>query len=433
MSKRVSESKKALSDPNKNLNDVISVTPGVIFQLRLDANGELSFRYASPKLIEDTNCATAIAAESVKEILKLIHTDDLEYVKDSILTAHKNSLPWQCDFRIPHNDQNKWIRGKADLEKGSDNSSHWNGVLLDISDLKAAQLKLQESEQRLQEAQTLASIGHWYAKIETGEVYWSDIVFKIFGLEQAHTSPSIELINRHVHPDDVNILKEGLEQAKATGKLDIEYRIIRPNGTIGWVHSLGEINHLNGISHGTIQDITEQKADELELQELATTDPLTKLYNRRFFIERSESAIKLCNRLERPLSVVMFDLDRFKVVNDTYGHATGDVVLEEISREVKASLRSEDVLGRIGGEEFAITMPDTNLMQGVKVAEKLRMKIEQMKFKSLIDDQPFQLTCSFGVTEKQTAKDMLEKLLSQADSALYLAKHNGRNRVETKL
>lgn len=424
---------KIMGHLEKKLNQIVSVAPGVIFQFQIDANGEISFPFASPRLLDDSTASAAVPPESAQNVFKLIHADDIERVEDSIITSKLQSLPWQCDFRVHHDGRVKWVRGRANQERGPDNSTLWNGMLLDITDLKTAQLKLEESERRLHEAQELASIGNWYAKMETGEVYWSDVVFKIFGLEQEHTSPSVELVNRHVHPEDLNFFLESQERATDTGKIDIEHRIVRPDGTIGWVHAIGETNQINGTFHGTIQDITERKHAERELRELATTDPLTRLYNRRFFVERSESTIKLCDRLEKPLAVVMFDLDRFKVVNDTYGHATGDVVLQEIARAVKSQLRSEDVLGRIGGEEFAITLPDTTLLQGVKVAEKLRQKIEEMDFECTVTNERFKLTCSFGVTESQTKHEKLDKLLSLADNALYAAKRNGRNRVEAKV
>ncbi|MCC5880839.1 MAG: diguanylate cyclase [Idiomarina sp.] len=418
--------------PEDKLNQIIAVAPGVVFQFQVDAKGELSFPYASPRLFEG-NGNNSVSAKNAKDVLKLIHPDDLDRVADSIEVSRHKALPWQCDFRVHHENQLKWVRGRANQARGSQGTILWNGMILDITDLKAAQLKLEESERQLRQAQQLASIGHWYAKIEADEVYWSDIVFKIFGLAQEHSYPSVELFRRHVHPEDLPQLLEHEERAKDSGTLDFEHRIIRPNGTIGWVHLIGRLNHLNGTFHGTIQDITERKHAERELREHATTDPLTKLYNRRFFLERSEGTIKLCQRLEKPVTVVMFDLDRFKVVNDTYGHATGDNVLKRIASTVKSMLRAEDVLGRIGGEEFAMTLPDTRLLQGVQVAEKLRQKIEQLEFDAPGKQDVFKLTCSFGVTQRENPQQSLDTLLALADEALYTAKNNGRNRVETKL
>ena len=418
------------SNPEGKLKHIVSLVPGVVFQLQVDAQGRLSVPYASPRLFGGVY--NSFPQGSAEAVFNLIHADDLERVQDSIAAARNTELPWQCDFRVHHEGQLKWVRGRANQTHVDNDTLLLNGVILDITDLKTAQLRLEESERLLREAQQLASIGHWYAKLETGEVYWSDVIFEIFGLDQAHTSPTIELYNRHVHPEDVSQLREREARAQNTCTLDLEHRIIRPDGTIGWVHLRGQMNNLYGTFHGTIQDISDRKHAERELRELATTDPLTKLYNRRFFIEGSASAIKLCERLEKPIAVIMFDLDRFKSVNDTYGHATGDVVLRMIAEKVKSLLRTEDVLGRIGGEEFAVTLPDTSLSQGAKVAEKLRLAIQQMKFDAPGEADPFTLTCSFGVTQRQHTES-LDELLALADAALYTAKRTGRNKVETKV
>lgn len=422
-----------LSALEGKLNQIISLAPGVVFQFQIDADNNLSVPYASPRLLSCSELPdTAIYPRSAEDILNMVHSDDLERVKDSIAISRQKLLPWQCDFRVHHEGRLKWIRGSANQQQMEGNTTLWHGIMIDITDLKAAQIKLEESERMLRDAQQLASIGHWYSKLDADEIFWSDVVFEIFGLAPEHTCPTVELFNRHVHPEDFTQLRECQARARETGTLDLEHRIIRPDGTIGWVHLIGQVNHISETFHGTIQDITERKLAERELHELATTDPLTKLYNRRFFTERSESVMKFCERLGKPVAVVMFDLDRFKVVNDTYGHATGDIVLQKIASEVKALLRTEDVLGRIGGEEFAITLPDTSLLLGVKVAEKLRLRIQELEFTTSNAQETFQLTCSFGVTERKN-DESLDQLLAHADKALYSAKHTGRNKVETKV
>lgn len=418
--------------PSINLAQTLALAPGVVFQLAINQQGQLSFPYTSPRLLACDNTSASLPAVSTDDIFKLVHPDDLNLVKNSIAQSKAKLSPWLCDFRVFHEGRLKWVRGSANQEQTLQNTSLWHGIIIDITDLKTAQLQLEESEQLLREAQQLASIGHWYANLESGELYWSDTVFNIFGLERAHTSPTIELFNCHVHCEDVPQLREREAQARETGSLDVELRIIRPDGTIGWVHLLGQMNFIRNRFHGTIQDITNRKKAERELRDLASKDPLTKLYNRHFFNERSNAALKLCERIKKPLVVIMFDLDRFKVVNDTYGHATGDKVLQKIAKHVKQQLRAEDVLGRIGGEEFAITLPDTSLAKGNKVAEKLRASIEQLSFESLEKSEIFSLTCSFGVTERLNS-ETLDELLALADDALYAAKRGGRNRVEHKL
>lgn len=415
-----------------SLTKTVAVTPGIIFQFEMSADGNMRFPYSSPKLHTLPNAEPDTLKKDARSAFDAIHKGDIGRVKESIELSRETMLPWTCDYRVHHEDRVKWVRGSALPERGENGAVTWSGMIMDITDLKTAHLKLQESERRLEEAQKLASLGNWYANLETGELYWSDIIYQIFGLDKGNTSLSIDMFYRHVHPDDQEKVRVSEAQAKDSGIQDVEHRIIRPDGGIRWVHELAYMKKTEGILHGTIQDITERKLAENALQELATTDPLTKLYNRRFYQEYSAKAIQASDRKELPTAVVMFDLDHFKKVNDTYGHATGDQVLQKIAEKAKSSIRQKDILGRIGGEEFALTLPGTTLLEGAGIADKLRKKIAQMTFEASEQNQSFALTCSFGVTVCGKPGESVDAMLARADEALYAAKHNGRNRVEVK-
>jgi len=178
----------------------------------------------------------------------------------------------------------------------------------------------------------------------------------------------------------------------------------------------------------------EQKVDErtrhlnqalTKVEELANTDVLTGLYNRRKLNELLGAALTRSRRYDRPLSVVIFDIDHFKRINDTYGHQIGDTVLQTLSRIVASNIRSSDALARWGGEEFVIVAPESSLAQAADLAEKIRR---------VVDGHPFpdvgHITISLGVTT-YTPHDSLDTLMIRVDKALYQAKSGGRNRVET--
>lgn len=171
-----------------------------------------------------------------------------------------------------------------------------------------------------------------------------------------------------------------------------------------------------------LHDITEQKKVEEQLRYLATTDGLTGLWNRRYFTERFEQEVERARRYGQPLGLIVCDVDHFKRVNDTNGHAVGDKALQHITSIMKKSLRQVDVLGRIGGEEFAILLPNTNLIEAVQLAERLRKHVEKHPFCHGADQ--IQLTVSLGVTGHSGSVDEMLKL---ADDALYEAKAKGRN------
>ncbi|WP_457567202.1 sensor domain-containing diguanylate cyclase [Desulfurobacterium sp.] len=160
-----------------------------------------------------------------------------------------------------------------------------------------------------------------------------------------------------------------------------------------------------------------------EIKKLADTDELTGIYNRRKILEELEREITRTQRYGNPLSVIIFDIDFFKEVNDTYGHLMGDKVLREIAQTVKRNIRKPDSFGRYGGEEFLIILPETDISGGVKFAEKIRKLIENHPFP--IDRK---ITISLGVTEYKY-EDTIDTILARADRALYLAKESGRNRV----
>jgi diguanylate cyclase (GGDEF)-like protein len=160
---------------------------------------------------------------------------------------------------------------------------------------------------------------------------------------------------------------------------------------------------------------------------MARTDALTGLKNRRAFDEEVQMEIRRAVRHGTALTLVMADIDHFKRINDNFGHQFGDLVLAHFSRIISMSIRTIDVPGRWGGEEFVILMPDTGLEEACQVAERIRMTFEQSPLKRGGDDCV--VTASFGLAQLSAKEPTLDFLLSRADTALYRAKEDGRNRL----
>ncbi len=174
------------------------------------------------------------------------------------------------------------------------------------------------------------------------------------------------------------------------------------------------------------KEIARRELLEKELERLATVDKLTSIYNRYKTDLSLEEQIEIAKRYKRPLSIIFFDIDFFKNINDLYGHKIGDEVLKELAQFVSGKLRKSDIFGRWGGEEFLIILPETPKNEAIKLAEKLRKQIQMYSF-----DKIDKLTCSFGVTTLKD-DDNSETIISRVDQKLYKAKQNGRNRVETE-
>jgi diguanylate cyclase (GGDEF)-like protein len=170
-----------------------------------------------------------------------------------------------------------------------------------------------------------------------------------------------------------------------------------------------------------------ERAEALSIQ-LAATDPLTGALNRRTFSEIAESELELCRRLNAPFSVMMLDLDRFKLVNDTYGHLAGDIALKRFAAIVQGCLRKQDLLVRYGGEEFCVLLPNVSIESAQALAERVRIAVSESPFAVARFSIP--ITTSAGVSSLENGSDgTLNTVLARADEALYRAKDGGRNRV----
>jgi len=164
-----------------------------------------------------------------------------------------------------------------------------------------------------------------------------------------------------------------------------------------------------------------------ELKLLASTDPMTKLYNRRHFTSVSLHTLELAKREKQPLSVIMLDIDKFKQINDTYGHNIGDEVIIFLANKLIDKQRKSDIVCRFGGEEFVILLPNTPKENAFTVAENIRKEIESSEISS---DKLLHFTISVGVADVDTTyEDTIEHGLKRADDALYMAKNSGRNKV----
>jgi diguanylate cyclase (GGDEF)-like protein/PAS domain S-box-containing protein len=186
----------------------------------------------------------------------------------------------------------------------------------------------------------------------------------------------------------------------------------------------GRVTHFATIG----RDLSATKRLQQELQLMASTDPLTGLLNRRRFLEQAEAEFLRSQRYQHELAAVMLDIDHFKAINDSHGHFVGDQVLTAMSRATENLLRGTDIIGRWGGEEFVILMPETPLAGAAILAERLREVLARLCVDTAA--RPLRFTVSAGVAARGGPDASITDILQRADSALYAAKQRGRNRIQ---
>ncbi len=194
--------------------------------------------------------------------------------------------------------------------------------------------------------------------------------------------------------------------------------------------TMGPVRDENGAIDAIfliVQDVTELAVYEKKLMEMNMQDGLTGILNRRYLDKRLEDEYQRAKRYERELSLIVFDIDFFKKVNDTYGHQCGDLILKNVAAGIASSIRKTDYLGRYGGEEFCCLLPETGIAGAVDVAERFRELVLSME--NLYDDKIIKITISLGVARLTVSMNSAKEIFSRADEGLYQAKRTGRNRV----
>ena len=298
----------------------------------------------------------------------------------------------------------------------------------DLEQRRKSEAAIRISEGRLARAELAGKSGNWELHLDSRRIVASTGASALYGLDKDRFD--YESIKNIPLSEYRSILDTALSKLIHQGEAyDIEFKIrAADTGEIKDIHSIATYDPNSQTVFGVIQDISDRKLIEHELERLAQTDTLTGILNRRHFMLLAEQELSRTARYDGEMSVLMIDIDHFKVVNDTYGHHAGDLVLQELGRVFRQEMREVDFAGRIGGEEFSVVLPQTTMANALEAAERLRRAVEQTKV-PLEQGLPIVMTVSIGVASLQDPKTNIDTLLGQADTALYEAKHQGRNRV----
>ena len=323
-----------------------------------------------------------------------------------------------------------WVHATVSSVIAADGrSSHAISVIEDISERKKVELALRESEGRFRAMIEGSPLGVFVSDTAGNCTYVNDTHRKICGVNSQH---ALRLDWRTgIHPDDREAADAAWDQAaRDNSEFDADLRYLRPDGTVIWAHVRASAfgDGEKALGHvGTAQDITERVQHTEQLELLAHHDVLTGLPNRALFMDRLEQVMLRCVRSHHLTALMYLDIDRFKWINDTFGHAAGDGLLTGFADRIKQSVRASDTVARLGGDEFVILMEGLQRPQDAyNVAQKI---IDAMQVAFPIGTQLTRVTTSIGLAFASGAEVTGDGLLKRADAALYDAKRGGRNKV----
>ena len=323
---------------------------------------------------------------------------------------------------------------------------YWNKRLrVEIEKRKKIENSLTKSESLFKDAQELAKIGSWELGLMDDVLIWSDEVFRIFDIDP-NTGVSYDTFVERIHPEDRTLVENAYANSiKNHTNYGIEHRLLMPDGTIKYVRELGKTIYDGGtpiVSMGTVQDITERKKMEEVIHQYAFYDMLTQLPNRRLLTDRLLHMQAVSKRSGKYGAVLFLDLDNFKPLNDTYGHAVGDLLLIEVSRRLNECIRESDTVSRFGGDEFVVLLSelssdkDESDDESRVIAEKIRSTLAQpysLPVRSEGDEKKvveYRCTSSIGVTLFHSHEAEEDEIIKRADSAMYVAKEAGGDNIK---
>lgn len=306
------------------------------------------------------------------------------------------------------------------------------GCVVTIQRIRSRQA-LMESENRMRAMSQASHDPLAMIDADDNITFWNPAAERVFGYSEG------EMLGKKLHdilvlPKERDLAKARLDDFARTGTGPIVGRTmevtgVRKSGETFPVERGVAAFQLGGkwYAVGSMRDISRRKRNEKRLNELATTDEMTGLSNRRHFLEQAEAQLRQALRYSQEFSFMMLDLDHFKRINDTHGHDAGDEVLRAVAKTMREVMRGTDIIGRLGGEEFGAVMPETGVEAARQVAERLRLQI--MEHPIATPSGFVRVTASIGIAHLHPGQAALSDLMKKADLALYEAKNGGRNRI----
>jgi diguanylate cyclase (GGDEF)-like protein/PAS domain S-box-containing protein len=369
-----------------------------------------------------------------------LHPDDVEVFDARVLGPMAAGAAVDAQVRVlMKSSQTRWIHIAAWPQRKEKGAAIYGGVMLDIHNHKKTETEQIETLERMAHAQDIAKLGWYDFNVKERVIDLTNEFADSLGLpftpggrvRGKEFDRYREAFLNAIHPDD-RARYDAIIADKSWRRAEFDYRVVTRKNEIR--HLCSRIQRTvdkkgKGIrDFAVILDVTERKKLEEELRAQASTDSLTGVPNRRSFDAAARREVERARRYAKPFTVIAVDIDHFKRVNDTYGHDIGDVVLRSMTKTCLEKLRITDVLARLGGEEFAVLLPETTLDAAIVLAERLRVGIAKTPIETV--KGKLNITISLGVAQFVLNEPTIDLTLKRADEALYKAKREGRDRVE---
>ena len=413
----------AVNEQMRKLSVVIEQSPSTIVITDIDANIE----YVNPAFTHSTGYTYEEVLGKNPRILKSNLTPPEVYEKMWHQLASGEA--WRGELiNKKKNGQNFWeFTLIAPILDSNGKITHYAAIKEDVTARVLAEQALRESEEQYRLLFDLESDAIFIVRNEDGQILEANTAATVlYGYARGEL---LSLKNTDLSAEPESTRQAASEQKPSDQVVVIPLRYHRKkDGSIFPVEITARfiVWKSQNVHIVTMRDITEHKKNEAELLKLATTDPLTGLANRRYFYTNAENIFKRAQPPSDNLAVMMLDIDHFKYINDTYGHAVGDMVLVQLGHRLTQNIRPTDIVARIGGEEFAILLPRTFPAEIETIADRILHVVGDQLFE--MEHEKIHITFSMGIAEINDEIQDLDTLIRYADQALYKAKQSGRNK-----
>jgi len=362
--------------------------------------------------------------------LKLYTPESRQRLNAAVELALETGAPYELELEFVRGDgAHRWIEGRAEVLRDEGGWPRLIGVVRDITEQRESEVQSRWNSKMLAQISSMGKIGGYEWMIDSDQVQWTDQVYHIVGLPLGTTLSKTQ-VKAMYESTSRERLEEAVDQVITTGMpvTDLELALCTPDGRRVWVRCAAELEYEDNVPHrvvGLIQDITDEHEASERIEQLAHYDSLTGLPNRFLFHQRARDAINDARRSKAMLALLFIDLDRFKNVNDSMGHAIGDQLLFEVGGRLRACVRSHDVIGRLSGDEFLILLRDIRRPDDAAiVARKILISLQESISLAGVD---LHIGASIGIALWNETSTDLDDLMRAADTAMYAAKDLGRN------